>query len=351
MTPREPKIIGDRFHEDRYLPFARLGTYFEENNVTAMDALERAGLNYEYQLVDPVAHYKLPDSEYSMQVKGNYKAVVRAPFAGKFDNPQWIANVTDRYSLVQNAEIAEFIQPVTEQYPVKVAGELKGGRVVFYVLGGSTVEPKKNEKLTTYFLVKDGKDGHSGLSFGVFAVRVVCMNMQIFSRQTLYAYHIRHTESVRENAKIMALAMGNLMEIEQRILTSSERFMNTPISNNSAQDLFAAAYPLPKRSKVLAMTEGAAAFPEEYTDTISQHKQTHEVATERIRQMRLEANTCYGSFNLENPQTKETIWSALQSVTELSTWREGSNAESSILFGARANEVYRAYDFASQMVT
>ena len=43
------------------------------------------------------------------------------------------------------------------------------------------------------------------------------------------------------------------------------------------------------------------------------------------------------------------MWLILQAVTELSTWREGTKADSSVLFGARANEIYRAYEYAQHL--
>ena len=154
---RETPILGDRY-ANRYLPFYKLGTVFSDG-VDSMEALEYAGLDYEYQIDKPTARYtKMIDgTEFVQNVEGDTRAVIRPPIAGRYDTPEWIGNVTDRYSLIQNREIAEFIQPLTETYPVKVAGELGRGRSVFYVLSGSEIKTTiPTEQRNTFILVKDG---------------------------------------------------------------------------------------------------------------------------------------------------------------------------------------------------
>ena len=65
--------------------------------------------------------------------------------------------------------------------------------------------------------------------------------------------------------------------------------------------------------------------------------------------MRTTAEELYSKFNDENPDVANTVWASIQAVTELSTWREGTKADSSVLFGARANEIYRAYEYAQYL--
>ena len=50
---RETPILGDRY-ANRYLPFYKLGTVFSDG-VDSMEALEYAGLDYEYQIDKPTA--------------------------------------------------------------------------------------------------------------------------------------------------------------------------------------------------------------------------------------------------------------------------------------------------------
>jgi hypothetical protein len=347
---RKLSLVGNRF-QNRYLPFTKLGTYFE-NGVDSITALQEANLDYQYQIDEPTARYKFPDNEqYSISIKGDYRAVVRPPVAGKYEEPEWIANVTDRYTLVQNNEVAEFIQPLSEQYPVKVAGELGRGRTIFYVLAGSELEiSERDEQINTYILVKDSKDGSSGLSFGLFAVRVKCMNMQMFSKDILYSYRLRHTDSIRENVKIMSTAFSQLSTTNQWMLDKSETFMAEPLSVYALNGIINSAYPLPERHFMSTSIDYKSLVEHpQWAEKMKAIDNRQDVAIDRIIQMREKALSLHKNYNEENPKTANTMWSALQAVTELSTWREGSKADASILFGARANEVYRAYDYAENL--
>ena len=353
-TTRQVKIKGDRWnHEERYLPFAKLGTYFE-NGVSSTEALVKANLDYEYQVDSPEAHYRLPDNEdFRLTVNGPYKAIVRPPVVGKYDSPEWIANVSDRYTLVQNREVAEFIEPLSQKYPVKVAGDLGGGRAVFYVLAGQeNVDVGKGEVLNTYILVKDGKDGHYGLSFGLFAVRIKCMNMQMFSKKIMQFYQVRHTESIRDNIEIISNAFTRLADVEQSMLILARTYAGFPIAEKERDSIFESAYPMPKMNKSWTLAESNQnGLSSQMIDKLADYKRTYDVGVDRSLQMQSMAREVHKKFCEENTQVAGTIWSALQAVTELSTWREGSKADSSILFGTRAYEVWNAYEQAKIMVS
>lgn len=348
---RKLNLIGNRY-DNRYLPFTKLGTYFPEG-VDSMTALTKANLDYDYQINEPTAQYKFPDNEqFTLSVKGNYRAVIRPPVVGKYNEPEWIANVTDKYHLVQNKEVAEFIQPLTDEYPVKVAGELGNGRTVFYVLAGTeaTIE-SKDEQLNTYILVKDSKDGSSGLQFGMFAVRVKCMNMQQFSKDVLATYRLRHTDSIRDNAEIVSTAFQQLASTNQYMLTMAHKYMDTSIKDNNFINIISAAYPVPKKHFMAdSIDYEALVNSSKWSEKMEYIQRRQDVAFDRIMEMRIKAQDLHVKYNDENPKTANTVWSALQAVTELSTWREGKHADASILLGSRANEVFRAFEYADTLL-
>ena len=343
---RETPILGDRY-ANRYLPFYKLGTVFSDG-VDSMEALEYAGLDYEYQIDKPTARYtKMIDgTEFVQNVEGDTRAVIRPPIAGRYDTPEWIGNVTDRYSLIQNREIAEFIQPLTETYPVKVAGELGRGRTVFYVLSGSEIKTTiPTEQINTFILVKDGKNGGTGLSIGMFAVRVACSNMQMFSKRVLNSWTIKHTASIRDNAEILIDGMTKLEQIKKDCSLLINKYSSTQMGYEDRQSMFAHSYPLPRKSTTLGILSDNTAQAER----TKYLQRSYDLAVDRTKQMRTTAEELYSKVNDENPDVANTVWASIQAVTELSTWREGTKADSSVLFGARANEIYRAYEYAQYL--
>jgi uncharacterized protein YecA (UPF0149 family) len=109
--------------------------------------------------------------------------------------------------------------------------------------------------------------------------------------------------------------------------------------------MFAHAYPLPKKSTTLGILSDNTAQAER-TEYL---QRSFDLAVDRTKQLRTTAEELYGKFNDENPDVANTVWASLQAVTELSTWREGNKADNSVLFGARANEIYRAYQYAQYL--
>jgi phage/plasmid-like protein (TIGR03299 family) len=172
-------------------PWRGLGQKLTENAPLEIWRSE-AGLNW--SILESDINYQTRDGQ-NLTIP-DQRALYRS------DTSESLSIVSDRYQIVQPADVLEFFRDLTEQYGfiLDTAGSLKGGRK-FWALArtGMDLTLKGGDKIGNYLLLATSCDGSMATTGTFTSVRVVCQN-------TLSAAlsHANNAVKVRHNTKFNA---------------------------------------------------------------------------------------------------------------------------------------------------
>lgn len=201
--------LTDRMAYVGELPWHGLGTRLVEHPPSAAAALSLAGLDYRVGLRP--ALFRRSDG--SIGEVPDRRAVVRE------DRELGLATVGARYHTVQNAELAEILDGLTESGArVHTLGSLHGGRRVWILaqlpLGFVVKRRSGREDAHASFLgIWTSHDGTGAVTLKPTDVRVVCANtLGMASRDGLAEASVRHTASASDRLAALARVLGEMPE-------------------------------------------------------------------------------------------------------------------------------------------
>lgn len=229
-----------------------LGTVFD-GTVNTREMLELAHLDNWNVRLEEVTY----PADYTVVSPAH--AVVRThPFNG---NPDVLSIVGDRYKVLQNEELFDFGDAMTDGGATwETAGSIKNGRVVF----GSLSVPREfildpqgaNDKTVSYLLVHTSHDGSSSVQANITPVRVVCQNtLNMAVKGSKNSFKIRHTQTVagrmEQARQALNLTFGHMDEFEKM----ARELYQTSITNAQFDKLVAGLYPKPDELGKMASTK------------------------------------------------------------------------------------------------
>ena len=199
------ELFSDRYYDSERKPaFQLLGKTFTQK-LTASEAVQEAKLDYEVHTHPLYARLG--------------EELVDTPAFGIFrdptpDSPEYVyfGKVTKRYDVLQNTEIAELIDPISEKWPVNTAGSLNLGKRLFIALdaGDMTI---KNDPIHQYFMVTDWKGGGCSLKIMVTPVRLWCGNqLSMALRKSIVTINLSHGRKPREKFIAIKNAIQDMQE-------------------------------------------------------------------------------------------------------------------------------------------
>jgi phage/plasmid-like protein (TIGR03299 family) len=357
-------IFGERFMGHRQPAWHGLGTVLQER-VSASEAVRVAGLDYSVQTIDlpvPLAIDTWVDSPQGPYINDSkirfldsgVVAIVRDPTPDD-DEYRVLGTAGSGYTVVQNTEIAELIDPFTKEWPVETVGALGRGERVFFTLSGEKFEVL-GEECKHFLLVTDGKDGKNGLNVQDVPICVVCQNtlMAAESAATI-SFSLRHTRKIKDD---MVWHMNLINELRKAQVSLAENMIamgNTVADDTAVGKVINASFPLPTKPRKVVMVERAkaqsgleaTAAEWELTRDI---REAFERERERAKELRSAGVRLYEAICDTRPAIGGTVWAAYQVVTELASWRDGPNAERAVVFGSRKEEAKRGYKQAMALV-
>lgn len=277
----------------RQVPWARIGTNVE-GAMTAEEAITRAGLDWEVELV-PLWH-KTDD--------GKYVAVKDRFGVRRKDNGDILGTVGTHYVPFQNGEAFEFCDFLVESGEAKYtfAAPAKGGKQICLVMQfpvGLMVAGEDAHDL--YALLRTAHDGTKAISIAISPYRhqcTNCMSLSLYSPGIKQRWAVQHTRTLQ----------GKLQEARDTLKLASrysEEFK--------------------KAADQLAATEmELEAFKQVLKKALPDRPKTDEVIT---RILELQQN----SPNIRDEHRK-TAWGAMNALTEYYDWkRDTRSAEAKFL--------------------
>ena len=185
---------------------------------------EQAGMNWSIEASDVLFDSGL-DAEVSSTFPGQkvlYRSDTKAP----------LAIVSDRYHVVQPAEILEFYRDLTEiaGFELETAGVLKEGKK-FWALAktGQSATLKGHDQVNGYLLLATACDGSLATTAQFTSVRVVCQNtLSVALRKEAGAIKVPHRTQFDAQAvkQQLGIAIASWDDFMQRMKALSECRVN-----------------------------------------------------------------------------------------------------------------------------
>ena len=349
-------IFGDRFMGVREPAWHKIGTVIPEP-VPVLEAFTMAGIDYEVVKAPLYANLGTIESPDIMAVPKQY-ATIRQPhtYQGVTNDRAVLGVVSEDYHVLQNSELAAMLEPLNDKWAIETVGALGDGEVAWLMLDVGDYEVN-GEKCKHYLLVSTGHDGSHAVAVALVKVRVVCWNTYTWAlNSATMKFNIPHKANVKQETKF---ALDIISGVEKQITTSvkvEQKMGATKITDDDAKDLIAAAYPMPKQPRKLQVSNAAASesITKEQVQVILQSggevREKWERQKERTETLRNAAFGMYGGINTKYPEIANTAWAGWQAITEVSNWREGPNADQSIFFGVRNQEMARGLKAVADLV-
>ena len=158
-------IFGERFYGRRTPAWHGLGVVMDQD-CTVSEAMKYVDVDFEILTVPTMA--QLPDGSI---IDTSNKAIVREPTN---DDPEYrvLSVVGGDWTPIQMRDLANFLDPISEKFPVETLGALGHGEKVFLTLdAGDSEIAGEHHKL--YYLITDHRDGGGALTIAFTPVRVV----------------------------------------------------------------------------------------------------------------------------------------------------------------------------------
>lgn len=157
-----------------------------------------------------------------------------------------LANVSNRYNVVQPGQVLEFFRDLVEEhgFALETAGTMKGGRR-FWALArtGLEAEVVDGDNVKSYLLLVSSCDGGLATTAQFTSVRVVCNNTLQMSLQEGSAnkVSVRHNTQFNPNSFKAALGL-NATEVFEDFMGRMSRLANKSLSGSAAENMVEAMF-------------------------------------------------------------------------------------------------------------
>lgn len=218
------------------IPWHRLGTYAGERNLSALEMMKLAQLDWTVE--------KTPVKCNGFEIDGVF-GMIRSSDGKPLDG----VSVGSKYTALQNAQLAEFIESLRsaagDELRVHTAGSLMGGRKVWFLaqLAGEINVERRGGRMDTsapFLLVHNSHDGKSHALIQHTSVRVVCWNtLSAAIGKTAGQHKIRHTASAETRLTEAAKNLGYAFEYFSKYAELAQNLADTPMSRAEFVQLLA----------------------------------------------------------------------------------------------------------------
>lgn len=267
------------------------------------------------------------------------------------DDPKWqyLGSAAPGYTVLQNREIGELLDPISREWPVDTVGVLGKGETLFIALdaGEGSVG---GEPISKYFLVTDTRDGGTSLRIVYTPVRVVCQNtLSTGLSEAVMTAAISHTAGIKEQTEWRIGIMRQMERGAANVDAKLNRLAFTRVVDGQVDQILRAAYPEPKPGAKVRMMEelradGIVDIEDAALKSMASATDVYAYMGEAVAKKRALARGLYERINDEHPEVAGTAWAVVNGVVEFEDYRQGGpNARRDAVFGQRAVTKARAF--------
>lgn len=232
----------------RYLPWTKIGTVIDEENVDAARAAQLGGIDFEVEL-EPAGYYRHKADENGNDVgewveTGSRRAVVRK------DTGDWFSYVSTDYRVVQYAEAFDFMDMINARYVA--AGALSNGKQGFVVVqlpDHLRTDVEVNgvaDPHDLYVVLQTSHDLSKGIHVAVMTLRHKCMNMLTIPalgssvKQHWSIPHIGDPHAKLQQAQHTLTTAGEYQQIFERMV---QQFASVTITPDDLRQIVRRVFP------------------------------------------------------------------------------------------------------------
>lgn len=301
------------------------------------------------------------DTPWGMLDGDNAVGLVRQPT--DWDNqPRVLGRATEDYSLLQNMEVAELLEPLATKWPLETIGALGDGERSFWVLkfGEHEVGGISSELLRRYLFISDDKRAGTSFSMQPTDIRVVCNNTWKAALAGGGAIQLPHRGDLLKSAGFHLRLIESARQSMDEVAEKFDAMVQRRITEEEANKIFYAAFPMPKPSKSVEIqlslvgTQRYALLSPEDQATINKASAEYELEKDRREKLVQGVRISFLKMNDEHPKIANSLYAAWNAVTEQSDHRVGRGSAAtvshSLLFGNRAAEKDRAFAAAIKLL-
>ncbi len=257
--------------------------------------------------------------------------------------------VSDRYTVLSNADLAHRLQPLFAQAQPDVVGMLDEGRTTFasFKLADFDVQ---GDQHTSYLIASEVRGADQALRLFVMTNRLVCSNALAsgFHRAAGQRATLRHRDDLAEQFSVLLDLFVALNAQSRRDQSLLNQLALAPLARPEQEAVLDAVYPLPPMSQRLLLAT-AAGRVDEHTDAL------HQFEVEQAHQEAVRADARYYLDRLsdEYPVFARTAYAPLCAVTELESTRRTASPSAlveRVWFGEGASTSRRAVRLLAERV-
>lgn len=335
---------NDRFASRDNPAWHNLGVTFT-GKMSASDAVIAAKMEYEVE--------KLPHEIWVGEtlVTTMYD-LVRMP--NEHDpEPAYFGTVTEDYEVLNNLDIAEMLDPLSERWPVETVGALRQGESVFFTFRANEFKVGGDD-IKGYFLVHEGKTGREGLKIAFTPVRVVCQNtLTMGLKQSQVQVGISHQRGAGAELTFWSEVLPLMERAQAETRETMEALATFKLTPKKENEILLAAYPDPKKGAKAQLKEQLEGIeiPEALLANIDKASATNQYYTDRQAGFREATRELFEIFNQQHPETAKTAWALCNAIAESEDWRRGRDPEYATVFaGDRVRAKERAFRKAVELM-
>lgn len=344
-------LFGERFIGYREPAWHKLGLVIEER-ISLPDAVEMARANF--GIIKAPKYAKL-NGKY---VELDGIAIIREPTP---DDNKYVelGQAKEGYTFLQNMEIAERFNPLTDKWPLETIGVLGKGETIFMVLDAGTMEIGGQE-VRCFFLITDTRDGRTSMSIHFTPLKTVCQNtLEAGKAAAVATADLRHTASLEDEVAWRVGLLGEMQNVADKVIHSYELMTQVQMTPRDVTAVLKAAYPYPRKPKKVEMLETLESEEvKQFSGLLSSANYSAKLwenAKARADERRDLVKELFGKLNDSEPENANTPWHLYNAVVEFEDFREPQGKETeedadyAVLFGERAKTKARAYEAAVKL--
>jgi hypothetical protein len=249
------------------------GTWLIANKDRYMDSLNAMGAFVSGNGVDPnnqLSMLTAPTSALAVaktrivRLETGQNAIIRMPHSwhGAVDAAKVLGTCSDRYTPVQNCDLAAMFETVSKTFRPETAGVLKQGEIAFFTLNAGQFDVRVNghdDAHNAYIYVVDRKTPGSVLTVGAGSTRIVCWNtLQAGEASARILIPLLHDESINDMLTAIAKALEGLASAQKAMRDAYQMMADKPMTIDIARNVFEIAWPNPRLSQTVLSLDTAS---------------------------------------------------------------------------------------------
>lgn len=335
-------IFGERFYGRRQPAWHRIGKVMDLD-ATVSEAMKYIDVDFEIFTVPTTV--TMPDGTV---IATNHNAIVRDKTTD--DNQYRVLSVVGgEWTPIQMRDLATYLDPISERFPVETIGAIGHGEKVFITLDAGDSEIA-GEHHRLYYLVTDHRDGMGALQIAFTPVRVVCQNtLTTGLNSAKVSVSLTHNRQIKANTEWYTTIFNSMLTAKDAVVADMNLLADFSFAKGEVETVLTTVYPQASPPSRLKLSNGITEddVPRETWLTIlndTKHLQDeYEKRKNRVESYRAGALERFHAFNDEFPRNANTPYALYQAVVETEDYRRGRTNSGTALFGQRADTKARAF--------